>query len=134
VFTARYALSPYIKQTRFVFTGLVQDTALRRINNYANKKSLSITTMDLVTLSRCLCYMFRFIRFIISEQSKIDAIKIQIIFYSPITYFFKLLPDYAFYMNLYMQRKRQKILSKPQSRLKVRFYSSNTRKPRIWKC
>jgi hypothetical protein len=29
VFTARYALSPYIKQIRFVFKGLINDEAIR---------------------------------------------------------------------------------------------------------
>jgi hypothetical protein len=29
VFTARYALSPYIKQIRFVFKGLIHEVSLR---------------------------------------------------------------------------------------------------------
>jgi hypothetical protein len=31
VFTARYALSPYIKEIRFVFKGLIKDRALVRV-------------------------------------------------------------------------------------------------------
>jgi hypothetical protein len=54
VFTARYALSPYIKQTRFVFKGLIEVRFLFMISGF-HRDVRSALCWDLTQLRLLFC-------------------------------------------------------------------------------
>jgi hypothetical protein len=57
VFTARYALSPYIKQVRFVFKGLIQNQAMRMIQGSIKSTLINSNTSHNIDRSMSKCYL-----------------------------------------------------------------------------
>jgi hypothetical protein len=74
VFTARYALSPYIKQTRFVFKGLISTDVpyAALLRKYILPEDGRIVTVETCrTLYKCNCAVVGFIDKLILLRSNI---------------------------------------------------------------